>query len=492
MTTAMTGELIFKPVSELSALLEKKEITSVELMQAFIDRTRAVDDKVKAFLHFDAEDALAQARASDERRSEGKTLGPLDGIPVGIKDILAVKGQPLTCASRILEDFISPYDATGIAKLRAAGAILWGRLNMDEFAMGSSTENSAFKQTANPWNLECVPGGSSGGSAAAVAAAQAPVTLGTDTGGSIRQPAAFAGIVGLKPTYGLVSRYGLVAFASSLDQLGPMGQSVEDVAMLLQAIAGHDPLDSTSCKVELPDYTKAARDGNIPKKIGVPKEYFGEGLDDEVRAAVERAIMFYKDQGSEIVDVSLPMMEYAIPVYYIIAAAEASSNLARYDGVRYTKRSERAKDAVDLYFKSRGEGFGEEVKRRIALGTYVLSSGYYDAYYLRAQKVRSLIRADFMKAFEEVDVLLTPTTPTPAFEKGERVSNPLTMYLNDIYTSSVNLAGLPGISVPCGFAKSGLPMGLQLIGKPFDEATLLGAANQYEKAHDFSGKHPQL
>jgi aspartyl-tRNA(Asn)/glutamyl-tRNA(Gln) amidotransferase subunit A len=390
-------------------------------------------------------------------------------------------------------NFVSPYDATVTARLRAAGVVLWGRLNMDEFAMGSSTENSATKKTANPHDLTRIPGGSSGGSAAALAAGQAPATLGSDTGGSIRQPAALCGVVGLKPTYGLISRYGLIAYASSLDQIGPFGRTVEDCAMLLQAIAGHDERDSTSFKATIPDYRATlTAPRERPWRIGIPKEYFGEGLDPEVAAAVQAAIAHYKALGAEIREVSLPHTEYALAAYYIIATAEASSNLARYDGVRYGHRSAEADTLLDLYFKSRAEGFGSEVKRRIILGTYVLSSGYYDAYYGRAQKVRTLIREDFIKVYEEVDVILTPTAPTPAFKRGEKSEDPLSMYLADIYTIGVNLAGLPAISVPCGFTTGGLPIGLQLIAQPFAEADLLAAAHAYDSVHMLGKRTPVL
>ena len=487
----MSSELFYKPVAELASLLDAKKISSVELTQAVIARTKAVDTKVKAFNSFDESDALAQARASDERRAAGQVRGPLDGIPVGMKDVISVAGQPLTASSKMLANFISPYDATVTTKLRKAGAICWGRLNLDEFAMGSSTENSAFHTTCNPYNLECVPGGSSGGSAAAVAAGEAIVSLGSDTGGSIRQPAALCNVVGLKPTYGLVSRYGLIAFASSLDQIGPFSRSVEDAAITLGAIAGHDPLDSTSFKTEIPNYRAELTKRKGPWRLGIPKEYFGEGLDPEVAAAVQTAIEFYKKQGCEIKEVSLPHTEYGVGVYYIIATAECSSNLARYDGIRYGHRSKDAKDIVDLYFKSRAEGIGAEVKRRIILGTYVLSSVYYDAYYLRAQKVRTLIRQDFLNAYKEVDAILTPTSPTPAFKRGAK-ADPLAMYLCDVYTIGVNLAGLPGISLPCGFSKGGLPIGLQIIGQPFQEAELLAIANAYEKSHDWATKTPSL
>jgi len=487
------SELYYKTISELSAMLAAGETTSVAVTQAVIDRTAAVDDAVKAFLSFDADDALAQAKASDERRAAGKSLGPLDGIPIGIKDTLAVKDQPLRCASKMLENYISPFDATCIVKLREVGAIIWGRLNMDEFAMGSSTENSAFQTTANPWDLATIPGGSSGGSAAAMAAGEAIATLGTDTGGSIRQPAALCGVVGMKPTYGLISRYGLVAFASSLDQVGPFARTVEDAALLLEAMLGKDPLDSTSIAPQGDThYVEALKTKKGPWKLGVPREFFGEGIDPEVKANIEKAIDWYKGQGCEIVDISLPHSELAVPVYYIVATAEASSNLARFDGVRYGHRSEEAKDVMTLFTKSRGEGFGDEVKRRIILGTYVLSSGYYDAYYLRAQKVRRLILGDFETAFEQVDAILTPTSPTPAFKRGERADDPLAMYLSDVYTISVNLAGLPAVSIPSGFTESGLPIGLQVIGKAFGEAEMFAVANAFEQAHDYYKQTPEL
>lgn len=486
----MSDELYYKRAAELSRLLERREISSVELTQAVIDRTEQVESRIGAFLHFDPGNALAQARESDRYRERGEERGPLEGIPIGIKDLISVKDQRLTCGSKILENFISPYDASAVAKLREAGAVLWGRLNLDEFAMGSSTENSAFHPTRNPWDLGRIPGGSSGGSAAAVAAGETILALGTDTGGSIRQPASHCGVVGLKPTYGLVSRYGLVAFASSLDQIGPIGRSVEDVALLLQGIAAHDPLDSTSVSVEIPDYREALHEERDTWRIGLPSEYFSEGLDAEVRRSVEGAISFYAASGAEIVELALPHTDLAIPVYYIIATAEASSNLARYDGVRYTRRSEGARDHVDLYFKTRGEGFGEEVKRRIILGTYALSSGYYDAYYLRAQKVRTLIRDDFLKAFEDVDFIITPVSPTTAFRIGERTSDPLEMYLSDIYTISLNLAGLPGISIPCGFDKKGLPIGLQIVGRHYGESDLLRVAHQFEASHSYRDRHP--
>ena len=391
-------DLYYKTIAELAAMLDSGMTSSVAITQAVIDRVCAVDGQINAFLSFDSEDALKQAKASDKRRSSGKSLGLLDGIPVGIKDTLAVRDQPLSCASKILENYVSPFDATCVVKLREAGAVIWGRLNMDEFAMGSSTENSALQTTANPWDLEAIPGGSSGGSAAALAAGEAIATLGTDTGGSIRQPAALCGVVGMKPTYGLISRYGLVAFASSLDQVGPITRTVEDAAILMDALLGKDPLDSTSIAPQgKTGYAAFLKDQKGPWKLGVPKEFFGEGIHPEIKSNIEKAIKWYREQGCEIVDISLPHSELAVPVYYIVATAEASSNLARFDGVRYGHRSDESKDALSIYKKSRGEGFGDEVKRRIILGTYVLSSGYYDAYYLRAQKVRRLILGDFEK-----------------------------------------------------------------------------------------------
>ena len=489
----MAAEIIFQSATRLAARLAARKISSVELLQACLARTKAVDGRVRAFNSYDEPGALALAQASDSRRAAGQARGPLDGIPVGLKDVIAVEGQPLTCSSKMLADFVSPYDATVTQKLKAAGAILFGRLNMDEFAMGSSTENSAFGPTANPWDLTRVPGGSSGGSAAAVAAGELPLTLGSDTGGSIRQPAALCGIVGLKPTYGLVSRYGLAAFASSLDQIGPMAHTVEDAALLLGAIAGHDPRDSTSFKADVPDYRAELVRRKGPWRLGVAREFFGAGLDPEIGAAVRQAIEFYRKQGCEIKEVSLPLAaEYAVAVYYLIATAEASSNLARYDGIRYGHRAAAAKDAIDIYARSRAAGFGPEVKRRIILGTHVLSSGYYDAYYLRAQKVRTLIRNEFTAVLRDCDALLSPTSPVPAFRLGEKSADPLAMYLTDIYTISVNLAGLPGLSIPCGFTAGGLPLGLQLIGRPFQETDLLAIAHAYEQAHDWPTRHPVL
>ena len=483
----MSTHLYQKTASELSTLLEEKKVSAVEVTQSFIDRTNAVEDRVCAYLHRSPEHALSLAKASDKRRQSGDTLGPLDGIPVSLKDILCETNQPLTAASKILENYTSPYTATAVQKLLDHGGVSWGRLNMDEFAMGSSTENSAFKITRNPWNLACIPGGSSGGSAACVAAGQSPLSLGSDTGGSIRQPAALCGVVGMKPTYGLVSRYGLAAFASSLDQIGPLARSVEDIALLLQVITGYDPLDSTSVNINVPDYRASLKDSKKDWVLGVPKEFFADGLDSEVRNAVEKAIDFYCKQGAKIKEVSLPHTDLAVPVYYIIATAEASSNLARYDGIRYTKRIEPVEDSIELYSKTRGNCFGPEVKRRILLGAYVLSSGYYDAYYLKAQKVRNLIRQDFNQTFETVDALVTPTTPEVAFKAGDKSLDPLSMYLSDIYTISTNLSGLPAISLPCGFNSDRLPIGLQLIGKPFQESTLIKIAAQYEQQHNFTG-----
>ena len=484
--------LYFQTLADLSAQLESRKLSAVELMRSVIGRTQAVEDRVLAFNSRDEADALAQAEASDRRRAAGEARGPLDGIPIGLKDVIAVAGQPLTASSKMLANFVSPYDATVTAKLKAAGAICWGRLNLDEFAMGSSTENSAVHTTRNPWDLERVPGGSSGGSAAAVAAGEAIAALGSDTGGSIRQPAALCGVVGLKPTYGRVSRYGLIAFASSLDQIGPFARTVEDAAIVLGAISGHDPLDSTSFKAPVPDYRQELKAKRGPWKLGVPKEYFGEGLDPEVGAAVQKAIDDYRQRGCEIREISLPHTEYAVGAYYIIATAECSSNLARYDGIRYGHRTAHAKDLGEIYAKSRAEGFGPEVKRRIILGTYVLSSGYYDAYYKRAQQVRTLLRQDFLNAYKEVDAILTPTAPTPAFKRGEKAANPLAMYLSDIYTIGANLAGLPGISLPCGFSAGGLPIGLQILGQPFKEAELLAIAQSYERGTDWHNRHPKL
>ncbi len=478
-------------ISALSGKLAKREVSAREAAQACLDQIARVDAQIHAFISHDAADALAQADAADKRIAAGDH-GPLLGVPIAIKDVLAAKNQPLNCCSKILGKFTSPYDATVIEKLKAAGAIIFGRLNMDEFAMGSSTENSAFGTTRNPWALDRIPGGSSGGSAAAVAADEAIATLGSDTGGSIRQPAALCGCVGLKPTYGRVSRYGLVAFASSLDQIGPFTKDVRDSAIMLEALSGHDRRDSSSVPQAVPNYS-AALNGNIKGlKLGLPKEYMIGGLDPEVKASVAAAVKQFQSLGAEIVEISLPHTDYAVATYYIIATAEASANLARFDGIRYGARVDGA-DPIALYGNTRGQGFGPEVKRRIILGTYVLSSGYYDAYYLRAQKVRTLIRQDFLKAFEKVDAIVTPTTPTAAFKIGEKSDDPLQMYLSDIFTISCNLAGIPGLSLPCGFTKSPkLPIGLQLLGKPFGEETLLKLAHAYEQSTPFHKEKPPL
>ncbi len=481
-------------IAGLTARLARREISARDIIRDCLDRIARVDGTLHAFISYDAADALAQADAADRDIAAGVTPAqkPLLGIPIGVKDVLAVKGQPLNCGSKILGHFRSPYDATVIQKLKAAGAVVFGRLNMDEFAMGSSTETSAFGLTRNPWDNTRIPGGSSGGSAAAVAADEAIATLGSDTGGSIRQPAALCGCVGLKPTYGRVSRYGLVAFASSLDQIGPFTKDVYDAALLLGVISGQDALDSTSVPQPVPDYT-AALDGNIKGlKLGLPREYLIGGLDPEVKAAVDAAVKQFTALGAEVVEISLPHTDYAVATYYIIATAEASANLARFDGVRYGLRVDGA-DTVQMYAKTRGAGFGAEVKRRIILGTYVLSSGYYDAYYLRAQKVRTLIRNDFLKAFEKVDAIVTPTAPTAAFKIGEKSGDPLQMYLSDIFTISCNLAGISGISIPCGFtAAPKLPIGLQLLGQPFGEATLLKLAHAYEQSTPWHRERPVL
>ena len=481
-------------IAELTAKLARREASAHETTQACLDQIQRVDGQIKAFLSYDALDALAQADAADQSIARGTDFKqqPLLGVPVAVKDVLCVKNQPLNCGSKILGSFISPYDATVIEKLKAAGAVVFGRLNMDEFAMGSSTENSAFFTTRNPWDTTRIPGGSSGGSAAAVAADECIATLGSDTGGSIRQPAALCGCVGLKPTYGRVSRYGLVAFASSLDQIGPFTKDVRDAATLLNVLSGHDERDSTSVPQPVPDYT-AALDGNLKGlKLGLPKEYLIGGLDPEVKAAVDAAVQKLQALGAEITEISLPHTDYAVATYYIVATAEASANLARFDGIRYGERGEGA-DPIALYSNTRGAGFGAEVKRRIILGTYVLSSGYYDAYYLRAQKVRTLIRQDFLKAFETVDAIVSPTTPTAAFKVGEKSDDPLQMYLSDIFTISCNLAGIPGLSLPCGFTKSPkLPIGLQLLGKPFGEETILKIAHAYEQSAGWHKSKPPI
>ncbi|MDE6576132.1 MAG: Asp-tRNA(Asn)/Glu-tRNA(Gln) amidotransferase subunit GatA [Opitutales bacterium] len=483
--------LFYQSANTLSEQLALGKISSVELTQEFLRRIDTVEPKVQAFLSIDREKSLAEAKASDQRRAQKATLGPLDGIPVGIKDLIAEKGQPLTCASKILEHYISPYDATVIEKLHAAGAVLLGRLNMDEFAMGSSTESSAYHKTYNPWNLAHVPGGSGGGSTAAVAAGELPLALGSDTGGSVRQPAAYCGIYGLKPTYGLISRYGLSALTSSTDQIGPNAREIRDLCLLLQVLAGHDDRDSTSYPADIPNYLQSLKNTQ-PCRIGIPKEYFGEGLSAEVRESIEAAIAFYQQNGYTVIDITLPHTRYAIPVYYVVMTAEASSNLARFDGIRYSHRSTEATNAIDIYLKSREEGFGPEVKRRILLGTFALSSDHRDAYYMRAQRVRTLIQRDFLQAFQDVDVILTPTAPSTAFKFGAKSSDPLQMYLEDICTVSASLAGFPALAVPCGFGGNNLPIGFQLIGNFFQESTLLATAHVFEREHDCVRKHPEL
>ena len=476
-------------VHELQDKLKSKEISITDITKAYIERIEQKENDVQAFVTVLKDEALEQAKDIQEKVETGKIKGEFAGIPIGIKDNMCTKGIKTTCSSRMLENFVSPYDATVVEKIKNENIIDLGKLNMDEFAMGGSTEYSYFKKTKNPWNLNKVPGGSSGGSAAAVAANMVPWALGSDTGGSIRQPSSFCGVVGLKPTYGLVSRYGLVAFASSLDQIGPITKDVQDAAMLLNIIAGHDERDSTSANREKVDYTKALT-GNIKGlKIGVPKEFFGEGINEEVKASLQKAIEKYKELGAQVEEFSLDIAKYALATYYIIACAEASSNLGRFDGIRYGYRTPEYKDLKDLYRKSRSEGFGPEVKRRIILGTYVLSSGYYDAYYKKAQKVRTLVMNEFNKGFEKYDVILTPTSPTVAFDLGSKTNDPLEMYLADICTVSVNIAGLPGISIPSGVDSEGMPIGMQLIGNRFCEETILNAAYTYQQATKFRENH---
>ena len=476
-------------VHELMEKISKKELTSEEITKAYVDRINDKEKYVNAFVTTLCDDALVKAKEIDEKRNKGEITSPLAGIPIGIKDNICTKGIKTTCASRMLEDFVSPYNATVTEKLLEEDLIDLGKLNMDEFAMGASTEYSYFKKTSNPWNLNCVPGGSSGGSAAAVAANLVPWALGSDTGGSIRQPASFCGVVGLKPTYGLVSRYGLVAFASSLDQIGPITKDVTDAAILLNIIAGHDEKDSTSYDVPKKDYTKALKNDVKGLKIGVPKEFFGEGINEEVKAKLKEAIEKYKEMGAEVEEFSLDIAKYSLAAYYIIACAEASSNLGRFDGIRYGHRAENFTNLNDLYRNSRSEGFGAEVKRRIILGTYVLSAGYYDAYYKKAQQVRTLVKNEFSKAFEKYDVLLTPTAPNVAFETGTKSNNPLEMYLADICTVSVNIAGLPAISIPCGVNENNMPIGMQLIGNKFEEEKILNTAYAFEQEYMFRSKY---
>ncbi|MGD9506638.1 MAG: Asp-tRNA(Asn)/Glu-tRNA(Gln) amidotransferase subunit GatA [Syntrophobacteraceae bacterium] len=478
-------------IHELHDLLVRKEVKTSEVVASFLRRIESEDPKIAAYLLVTGNEAMEQAKAFE---TEGRDMGasPLAGIPLAIKDVLCMDGVRTTCGSRILENFTPPYTATVMERLQAAGAISLGKTNMDEFAMGSSTEGSAFGPTHNPWDLERVPGGSSGGSAAAVAADLCAGSLGTDTGGSIRQPASFCGVVGLKPTYGRVSRFGLVAFASSLDQIGPITKDVEDAAIMLQCIAGHDPKDSTSVDRPVPDYRAALGESIKGLRLGIPREYFIEGMDPEVAAAIDKAIQACKGLGAQTVDISLPHTEYGIAAYYIIAPAEACSNLARYDGVKYGYRCPKHQDLMSMYRQTRSQGFGPEVKRRIMLGTYVLSAGYYEAYYKKASQVRTLIRKDFLDAFEKCDAILTPVAPMPAFKIGEKSSDPLQMYLSDVFTLPASLAGAPGVSVPCGFTAQGLPIGLQVIGPHFREDLILRVAYQYEQAAGVSGKKPQF
>jgi len=485
-------ELYNLTIHELHDMLKKGDTTSEAITESVLGRIKSVDGKVRAYITVTEEAARMQSREADKRIKSGDTSSPLLGIPIAVKDNMCTEGIKTTCASKILGNFTPPYDATVVRKLKQAGFVLCGKPNMDEFAMGSSTENSGFFSTKNPWDLERIPGGSSGGSAAAVAAGECIGALGSDTGGSIRQPAACCGVVGLKPTYGRVSRYGLVAFASSLDQIGPITKDVTDAALVMNVIAGHDDRDSTSANMASPDFTKALKKDVKGMKIGLPKEYFIEGMDPEVEKSVRDAVKVLEGLGAKVVEVSLPNTKYAVATYYILATSEASSNLARYDGVKYGFRAEGAKDLLDLYMKSRSQGFGPEVKRRIMLGTYALSAGYYDAYYKKGQQVRTLIKRDFDEAFKQVDVIATPTAPTAAFKIGEKSADPLQMYLSDIFTISVNLAGIPGISVPCGFTKNNLPVGLQILGRHFDEESVLRASFSYEQAADWHGKRAKL
>ncbi|MEH2331251.1 Asp-tRNA(Asn)/Glu-tRNA(Gln) amidotransferase subunit GatA [Nostoc sp.] len=482
-------------IRELHQQLVKKERSAVEITQEALERIQVLEPKLHSFLCVTADRALEQAGAVDTKIAAGEEIGLLAGIPVGIKDNMCTKGVPTTCASRILENFVPPYESTATQKLADAGAVMVGKTNLDEFAMGSSTENSAYQVTANPWDLSRVPGGSSGGSAAAVASQECVVALGSDTGGSIRQPASFCGVVGMKPTYGLVSRYGLVAYASSLDQIGPFGNTVEDTAILLSAIAGYDPKDSTSLKVAIPNYAASLKPNFKPRgqlRIGIIKETFGEGLDSVVEQAVTKAVDQLQSLGAEIHIISCPRFRYGLPTYYIIAPSEASANLARYDGVKYGYRAPDADNLLSMYTRTRAAGFGTEVKRRIMIGTYALSAGYYDAYYLKAQKVRTLIKQDFEKAFGAVDVLVCPTSPTTAFKVGEKTTDPLSMYLTDLMTIPVNLAGLPSLSLPCGFDDQGLPIGLQLIGNVLREDQLFQVAYAYEQSTSWHLRKPQI
>lgn len=485
-------ELYKYTAHELKDMFEKKEVSVTEATKAYIDRIKAVDSKVESYVTVCEEGALKRAEEVQKKYNSGEKVPALAGIPMALKDNMCTNGILTTCSSKMLHNFVPPYDATVTKKLQEQDTILLGKVNMDEFAMGSSTENSHFKQTKNPWNLEYVPGGSSGGSAAAVAANEAVFTLGSDTGGSIRLPAAFCGVVGMKPTYGTVSRFGLVAFASSLDQIGPLTKDVTDCALVMNAIAGHDPSDSTSANVGYPDYTKALVNNVKGLKIGLPKEYFGEGISPEIRKAVEGAVQVLVKNGAEYEEFSLPIVEYALPAYYIISSAEASSNLARFDGVKYGYRAEKYSDLIDLYKQSRSEGFGAEVKRRIMIGTYALSAGYYDAYYKKALQVKTLIKRGYDEAFKKYDVIITPVAPTTAFKIGEKANDPLEMYLSDICTVSINIAGLPGMVIPCGYDIKGLPIGFQLIGKHFDESTMIRTAYTFEQNTLHNKREPVL
>lgn len=484
-------ELCSKTAHELRDLLAKKEVSSVDITRSVLNRIAAVEDRVGAYVTVMEKEALAMAEAADQKLASGESVSPLTGIPLAIKDNMCTKNVTTTCSSQILKSFVPPYDGTVVARLREQGAVFVGKANMDEFAMGSSTENSSIKKTANPWDLERIPGGSSGGSAAAVAADECIMATGSDTGGSIRQPAALCGVVGVKPTYGLVSRFGLVAFASSLDQIGPISRSVEDAALFLNAMAGHDKMDSTSANVQVPDFTSFLNKDIKGLRIGLPKEFFAEGMDADVRSAVDAAVKQLQDLGAEPVEVALPHSQYAVATYYLCATAEASSNLARYDGAHYGFRAE-ADNVIDMFSRTRSQGFGAEVKRRIMLGTYALSAGFYEDFYLKALKVRTLIKQDFDKAFEKCDVIVGPTTPTAAFKFGEKTANPLEMYLSDIYTISVNLAGIPGISIPCGLTSAGLPIGLQFIAPAFEDGRLFTVSHAYETATDWASKKPAL
>jgi aspartyl-tRNA(Asn)/glutamyl-tRNA(Gln) amidotransferase subunit A len=479
-------------IKEASRLIKNKELSPVELTKAFIERIETFDKNLNTYITVLADSAISTAENAEKEIMNGNYSGPLHGVPIGLKDIFVMKDVAATCGSRMLENFVSPYDATVTSRIKKAGSVILGKNNMDEFAMGSSNETSFFGPVKNPWNMRKVPGGSSGGSASATAAGLCTASLGTDTGGSIRQPAALCGVTGLKPTYGRVSRYGMIAFASSLDQAGPLTKSVEDAAIILNVISGKDDYDSTSVDVEVPDFTKNLNGDIKGMKIGIPKEYFVKGMDKDVENAVNKAIKDIESLGAEIIEISLPHTKYAISTYYIIAPCEASSNLARYDGVRYGYRTPDADNLRDLFFKSRSEGFGEEVKRRIMLGTYALSSGYYDAYYLKSQKVRTLIREDFKNAWEAVDVIVAPTTPETAFNIDEKTDDPIKMYLSDVLTIPCNIAGSPGLSTPCGFSSENLPIGLQILGKAFDEESILRVAHAYEKINNWNLKTPDL